>query len=444
MSIRIGFEVAGLATDGWLPDEPATAVLVRVPYGTPGLWPEAAAYAAAGYAVVLQDLRGRFRSPGDFVAGADETADGHATLDWIIGQPWSDGRVVLVGTGYEAYAAWCASGHPAVTAVVSRQPWPPTDSNLPIDGELWWRTEHGSGRVGHPGLTALAAAVTDLPLDDDELPERWPVEIRPWPPRRADTATAVQRVEQAVAACRVPSLHIGSWYCRSVAATLRHAVLPGDATCVVGGWVSPLTHDLSADCAIDVPVEPDPTALTLQWLTGSSGTSRALWLGSGTWRDGSPVPTPKPARTVLTGQPAVLTADPARLYPSLPHSADLTQLAGIPGVAVSERDGPLRYHGSASCQVTGRSDVPSQLVATLVQESPTGSRTVLTDGRAAVPAGVWTTEITFGPLAVDLPADHRMRLELTTSRYPRHPRPPAPATLTLDTVVLRAPIPEDR
>ncbi|WP_307962018.1 CocE/NonD family hydrolase [Salinispora arenicola] len=120
---------------------------MRVPYGTPGLWPEAAAYAAAGYAVVLQDLRGRFRSPGDFVAGADETADGHATLDWIIGQPWSDGRVVLVGTGYEAYAAWCASGHPAVTAVVSRQPWPPTDSNLPIDGELWWRTEHGSGRV---------------------------------------------------------------------------------------------------------------------------------------------------------------------------------------------------------------------------------------------------------------------------------------------------------
>ncbi|WP_307962019.1 hypothetical protein [Salinispora arenicola] len=229
-----------------------------------------------------------------------------------------------------------------------------------------------------------------------------------------------------MAACRVPSLHIGSWYCRSVAATLRHAVLAGDATCVVGGWVSPLTHDLSADCAIDVPVEPDPTALTLQWLTGSSGTSRALWLGSGTWRDGSPVPTPRPARTVLTGQPAVLTADPARLY----HRCLTLQTS--PSSPVFRASRCLRETGRCATTVPLPARSPdgpmsqSQLVATLVQESPTGSRTVLTDGRAAVPAGVWTTEITFGSAHRRPPADHRMRLELTTSRYPRHPRPLAP------------------
>ncbi|WP_422771390.1 CocE/NonD family hydrolase [Plantactinospora sp. WMMC1484] len=444
MNIRLGVDVRGLATDVWLPEESATTVLVRTPYGTPGLWPEASAYASAGFAVALQDVRGRFRSDGEFVAGADETADGHATVDWVTGAPWSNGRVVLCGTGYEAYAAWCASGHPAVAGVVSRQPWPPGDASPPVDSELWWRTEHGSGRIGHPGLTPLATAVTELPLDDAELPGRWPVDIRPWPPHATAAAAPAGRVEQAVAACRAPSLHLGSWYCRSVTATLRHAVLATEPTCHVGGWVSPLTHELAEECAIDVPVEPDPSTLTLRWLTGALHRCRTLWLGSGVWRDGSPVTTAAPVRTLLTGKPGVLTADPARPYPSLPHSADLGRLTDLPGALVSNVPGPLSYHGDAVCLISGRSDAPSQLVATLVHETPAGIRTVLTDGVTAVPSGPWAVEIDCRPVAVDLPAGHRLRLELTTSRYPRHPRPPAPATLTVDGIVLRAPLPEER
>ncbi|TDB73105.1 CocE/NonD family hydrolase [Micromonospora sp. KC721] len=445
MTIRVGIDVSGLATDVWLPDGPATTVLVRTPYGTPGLWPEAAAYAAAGYAVVLQDVRGRFRSAGRFTAGADETADGHAAVDWVTSQPWSDGRVVLVGTGYETYTAWCASGHPAVAGVVSRQPWPAGDGFPPVDAELWWRTEHGTGRVGHPGLTPLAAAVTDLPLDDGELPDRWPVDIRPWPPSAADTATAQRRVEEAVAQCRAPSLHLGSWYCRSAAATLRHAALATEATCVVGGWVSPLTHELSAECAIDVPVDPDPSALALEWLVGTLDGPRTLWLGSGAWRAGSPMP-PAPARTrelIASTGPVVLTADPGRAYPSLPHSADLGPLTDVPGVLAATADGPLAYHGPVTCRVSGRADAPSQLVATLVHETPAGVRTVLTDGVTQIPDGPWTVEIACRPVAVDLPCGHRLRLELTTGRYPRHPRPPAPATLTITTYALDAPEPEE-
>ncbi|TDC85445.1 CocE/NonD family hydrolase, partial [Micromonospora sp. KC606] len=424
MTIRVGTDVCGLATDVWLPDGPATAMLVRTPYGTPGLWPEAAAYTAAGYAVVLQDVRGRFRSSGDFAAGADETADGHAAVDWVTRQPWSDGRVVLAGTGYEAYTAWCASGHPAVVGVVSRQPWPAGDGFPPVDAELWWRTEHGSGRVGHPGLTPLATAVADLPLDDEKLPDGWPVDVRPWPPSAADVAVPGRRVDEAVAACRAPSLHIGSWYCRSAAATLRHAVLAADATCVVGGWVSPLTHELSAECAIDVPVDPDPSIITLRWLAGTRDGCRTLWLGSGAWRAGSPVPAPTGTRTLIsTSDPAELTADPARPYPSLPHSADLGQLTDVPGALVTTAAGPLAFHGHATCLLSGRADAPSQLVATLVHDTPTGVRTVLTDGVTQVPDGSWTVEITCHPVAVDLPPGHRLRLELTTSRYPRHPRP---------------------
>ena len=42
----------------------------------------------AGYAVVLQDCRGRFASEGEFTPIFNETNDGADTVDWIAQQPW--------------------------------------------------------------------------------------------------------------------------------------------------------------------------------------------------------------------------------------------------------------------------------------------------------------------------------------------------------------------
>jgi putative CocE/NonD family hydrolase len=44
----------------------------------------------AGYAVVMQDCRGTFRSEGDFVPHAADRTDGEDTIAWIADQPWSD------------------------------------------------------------------------------------------------------------------------------------------------------------------------------------------------------------------------------------------------------------------------------------------------------------------------------------------------------------------
>jgi predicted acyl esterase len=76
----------------------------------------------AGYVFVVQDVRGKFRSEGDEIPFVNEVLDGYDTLDWIVGQPWSNGRVGMFGDSYYGYTQWAcvASGHPALRAICPR------------------------------------------------------------------------------------------------------------------------------------------------------------------------------------------------------------------------------------------------------------------------------------------------------------------------------------
>ena len=105
-----------LATDVHRPgtDAPVPTVLIRTSYGRNGLTgipmvAQAKALAALGYAVVLQDVRGRFDSTGEFVPMVNEVADARATIDWITDQPWSDGTIGAWGLSYLGGTAWAAA-----------------------------------------------------------------------------------------------------------------------------------------------------------------------------------------------------------------------------------------------------------------------------------------------------------------------------------------------
>jgi len=76
--------------------------------------------ASSGYAVVLQDVRGRFASEGTFYAFVNERQDGYDTLEWLVAQPWCNGNVGMFGQSYVGLTQWQAamSGHPALRAIV--------------------------------------------------------------------------------------------------------------------------------------------------------------------------------------------------------------------------------------------------------------------------------------------------------------------------------------
>jgi len=62
-----------------------------------------------GYAVVLQDVRGRYGSQGEFVPYANEGKDGYDTIEWAASQPWSTGDVGTFGLSYPGAVQWLAA-----------------------------------------------------------------------------------------------------------------------------------------------------------------------------------------------------------------------------------------------------------------------------------------------------------------------------------------------
>jgi predicted acyl esterase len=89
----------GLATEVYLPlfGDRWPVILVRTPYGKDDLRIAAEAVAILGYAVVLQDTRGRFDSGGVDTVFRDDRRDGHLTIDWAENQEWCDGRIGMFG-----------------------------------------------------------------------------------------------------------------------------------------------------------------------------------------------------------------------------------------------------------------------------------------------------------------------------------------------------------
>ncbi len=82
-------------------------ILVRTPYGKGAALPSGyGPFLDHGYAVVIQDVRGRYDSQGIFDPLNQEGPDGYDTLNWIGGQPWSDGKVGMMGGSYLGIAQW--------------------------------------------------------------------------------------------------------------------------------------------------------------------------------------------------------------------------------------------------------------------------------------------------------------------------------------------------
>lgn len=107
---------AVLRADVYRPDTdaPVPAIVNRTPYNRSSpLIPPAAMdperAIEAGFALVCQDVRGRFGSPGDFYPFKYEAQDGYDTVEWAAAQPWCSGAVGMAGRSYSGAAQWMAA-----------------------------------------------------------------------------------------------------------------------------------------------------------------------------------------------------------------------------------------------------------------------------------------------------------------------------------------------
>ena len=174
-----------LVADHYAPatSRPAGTVLVRGPYGRgfPFGLMFARLYAARGYHVVLQSVRGTFGSPGEFEPMVNEAADGADTVVWLRQQPWFTGRFATIGVSYLGSTQWALLSDPPpelAAAVITAGPHDMLASvwgtgSFAVNDLLGWsdmvahQEEPGHIRAGIRQMRAprtVARAAAELPM----------------------------------------------------------------------------------------------------------------------------------------------------------------------------------------------------------------------------------------------------------------------------------------
>ncbi len=133
--VRLASDIYFPARDGERVPGPWGTILLRTSYDKAAaryIDTIAAFFTPRGYVTVQQDLRGRYNSEGAgqywHAANPHEGRDGYDTIEWIAAQPWSNGRVGMVGSSHPGLVQTHAALHapPHLTAI-----WPdvaPTNS----------------------------------------------------------------------------------------------------------------------------------------------------------------------------------------------------------------------------------------------------------------------------------------------------------------------------
>lgn len=360
-----------LETAIFLPDRdgPFACALLRTPYGIDDRVGDAERMAADGVAVVVQNVRGRFASDGDFDLGRSDPDDGRATVAWARRQPWCDGRVALWGFSYGGFTQWAtlASGVDGVVAACpSMCPPPGRRLDFRRGGALEWAAMcHWLPRQAAIGGRAAAEEAgrllqsafepPDVVGDDGEVdvglaldhamlgaaPQRsaWPggdpVLAQVWA-TIFDEAPSDSTME--LPTISTPCLIVGSWYDlwseepgEAFAAVRRASIDPAVAgahrlvLAAAGHGFHPLT-------GIDLGPDADRFGLDLdhrwamEWLTDTPGPLRSLapvtWflIGPNEWRsdDCWPPSGSQPLEVSLAdGEGSTpLVADPSRPVPT--------------------------------------------------------------------------------------------------------------------------------
>lgn len=265
MDIRVERNVAVKMRDGVVlradvfrpePEGRYPVLLTRTPYNKSlnnlayG-WLQPIRPASEGYAVVVQDVRGRFESEGAFRPFHQELDDGFDTVEWAAVQPWSNGRVGMYGLSYLGATQWLAAAaqapnlqaiFPALTGSDYYDGWTYQGGAFELGFNLTWtaillalpelaRTTvpPGTQQTLLRGLTGVLwdhwPALRHLPTRD--LPAFAHDVVAPYYKEWLDHPTRdafwdAVTVEDAHPRIHTPAFSLGGWYDLFIRGTLRN------------------------------------------------------------------------------------------------------------------------------------------------------------------------------------------------------------------------------
>jgi len=457
-----------------------------------------------GYAVVVQDTRGRFMSEGDFETLRGEDPDGFDTVEWAGAQPWSDGQVGMYGASYFGHTQWAAASlkPPSLKAIAPYITWSePNDGTIGRGGALEfgvrasWTLQMAINLVMRKHATdreAMGRAIRAVIDDYDRLAtdNYWHLPLRDFAPVvRNEVADGLNLSLDALAdpaqaeflrvkhsQVDVPSFNAGGWYDIFLQGTIdnfnemRRRGVP--TKLLIGPWshsassnpVGELNFGFGSQAAF-IDLRSDFQSVQLRWFdhwlrgkdTGmlEEPPVKIFVMGANRWRDELEFPLARAveediflrAEGRLDRRPPSageatdhFDYDPAHPVPTLGGPLLMTpefRSGPYDQHDIEERPDVLVYTGaefSRDVEVTGpvmvslwacSSASSTDFVARLCDVYPDGRSINLTDGILRVrgepgqPAehhiDLWATSNLFR-------AGHRLRLQVTSSCFPRWDR----------------------
>jgi len=149
-------------------------LLLRSPFDTqrPLYVDWAIRFAQSGYAVVLQDVRGRYESGGVFEPYIHETEDGFDTHQWLVRQPWCDGTIGTFGISYPGFTQILPATlrSPHLKALVPTANQEDNYGHLRFNGVLQLENAMNFLRLGNRTLQIDGTSAIDMALIHRRLP----------------------------------------------------------------------------------------------------------------------------------------------------------------------------------------------------------------------------------------------------------------------------------
>lgn len=462
----------------------APTILVRVPFTDTAfnrLRSDAIGrfWAARGYNVVVQGTRGRYRSGGIFEPLVHERDDGLATLAWLDTQSWHDGRLAMWGGSAFGHTQWAIIDQVdfapdayfiQIASSRFREMFHPGGA-FALESALYWAMNSHGARDHAVDYDDLDRAVGVLPVirsDDAAVGVNVPF-FDAWA-REAAESDYWRRANGVgdVGAATAPVLLLGGWYDPFLPSMLadweklQTSPRASESRLIIGPFAHATTIDWPG-ARINEPYRQASIAPALAWfdeqldVDGGGRPSprvQVFVLGENVWRDEEEWPL---ARTVYTtfhlGPARTLTRvaqvgpagaesyiyDPADPVPTaggamlgarggVARQAQIDARADVMSYLTNALPAPLEITGPVKTVLTVSTDAPStDFTAKLILVQADGIGINLADGivRRVYSPGVRTEiEIDMGAISVLAPAGARLRLDVSSSNFPRFDRNP--------------------
>ncbi|HTJ87443.1 MAG TPA: CocE/NonD family hydrolase [Terriglobales bacterium] len=239
-----------LFADIYRPDTPGKfpVILMRTPYDKNVGWAVSPAYQMVrrGYVVVIQDVRGRYTSEGEWYPFRHEQADGYDTVEWVAALPYSNGKVGMIGASYVGATQMLAAiaQPPHLTAIAPNMTASNYHSNWTYQGGAFeqWFDQNWTSQLAQNTLQRLIEENTDARRGVPTLPiANYPVFNFGQLPAEGQLTSLVApyygdwlahpdyddywkqwSIEENFSKISVPMLQVGGWYDIFNAGTLHN------------------------------------------------------------------------------------------------------------------------------------------------------------------------------------------------------------------------------